>query len=385
MSSFRIGNKHYKIIPFLITTGTLLFFVFWIGGISYKYHLETEERRKLQEVDIKAKARELNDFIYNENKKLKKENEYMKDTPYEFIRDNGEKQYYNLFTHKLVKKIDKDDTIWEYDKNNGLLLKKTDRYNNVEDYGSHGKLIKKTLSDGVWMEYNPVNQKLMKRKNIDNSIEEFDDNEEKFKEIDKNGRVKFFKTKLYQNISDFKKLNLTARQLKDIGFTFQQIKEAGYTSKELKDAGLSLQELKDAGYTAKELRVAGFTFQQLKDIGFTFQQIKEAGYTAEELKQITYYSDGTINYIDEFDPQTGKLINRNPNGKINYIDEFDPQTGNKIKHTLYISNIIDAITEYDPQTGNRIKHTEYNSNGETIYSITEYNKFDGTIKKVQTF
>ncbi|MFT2804529.1 hypothetical protein ACMUE1_00380, partial [Candidatus Phytoplasma asteris] len=56
-----------KIIPFLITTGTLLFFVFWIGGLAYKYHLETEERRKLQEVDIKAKARELNDFKTNIN------------------------------------------------------------------------------------------------------------------------------------------------------------------------------------------------------------------------------------------------------------------------------------------------------------------------------
>ncbi|BAD04592.1 hypothetical protein PAM_507 [Onion yellows phytoplasma OY-M] len=160
MSSFRIGNKHYKIIPFLITTGTLLFFVFWIGGISYKYHLETEERRKLQEVDIKVKARELNNDLYNENKKLKKENEYMKDTPYEFLRYNGEKEYYNLFNHKLVKKIDNDNNIFEYDKNNGLLLKKTDRYNNVEEYGFHGKLIKKTLSDGVWMEYNPVNAKM---------------------------------------------------------------------------------------------------------------------------------------------------------------------------------------------------------------------------------
>ncbi|GLH60505.1 DUF2963 domain-containing protein [Paulownia witches'-broom phytoplasma] len=156
MSSFRIGNKHYKIIPFLITTGTLLFFVFWIGGLAYKYHLETEERSKLQEVDIEAKARELNDDIYNENQKLKKENEYFKHTPYEFIRDNGEKEYYNLFTHKLVKKIDKDDAIWEYDKNNGLLLKKTDKYNNVEEYGSHGKLIKKTSfyrNDGKTLDY----------------------------------------------------------------------------------------------------------------------------------------------------------------------------------------------------------------------------------------
>ncbi|ABC65272.1 hypothetical protein M33023_02020 [Candidatus Phytoplasma asteris] len=191
MSSFRIGNKHYKIIPFLITTGTLIFFVFGIGGrLVYKYHLETEERRKLQEVDIKAKARELNNVLYNENKKLKKENEYLKSVPYEFIRENGEKEYYNLFTNKLVKKIDNDNNIFEYDKNNGMLLKKTDKYNNIEEYGSHGKMIKKTLSDGVLMEYNPINSKLMKRKNIDNSIEEFDDNEEKFKEIEITSLIK---------------------------------------------------------------------------------------------------------------------------------------------------------------------------------------------------
>ncbi len=63
------------------------------------------------------------------------------------------------------------------------------------------------------MEYNSVNEKLMKRKNIDNSIEEFDNNEEKFKGIDKNGKVKFFKTKLYQNISDFKKLFINDKGL----------------------------------------------------------------------------------------------------------------------------------------------------------------------------
>ncbi|MGL9687542.1 MAG: DUF2963 domain-containing protein, partial [Candidatus Phytoplasma sp. TWB_XP] len=78
MSSFRIGNKHYKIIPFLITTGTLLFFVFWIGGLAYKYHLETEERRILLTTDVKQKARELNSQVHEEIEKLKKENELLK-------------------------------------------------------------------------------------------------------------------------------------------------------------------------------------------------------------------------------------------------------------------------------------------------------------------
>ncbi|WP_225904407.1 DUF2963 domain-containing protein [Paulownia witches'-broom phytoplasma] len=119
--------------------------MFWIASHTYKYHLATEERRKLQEVDIEAKAIELNNNLYEEFKKIKEENEHLKSVPYEFIRDNGEKEYYNLFTHKLVKKIDKDNTIWEYNKNNGLLLKKTYKNNNVENYNSQGKLIKKTI------------------------------------------------------------------------------------------------------------------------------------------------------------------------------------------------------------------------------------------------
>ncbi|WEX19641.1 MAG: hypothetical protein QS2022_3910 [Candidatus Phytoplasma asteris] len=324
MSSFRIGNKHYKIIPFLITTGTLIFFVFWIGGLAYKYHLETEERRKLQEVDIKAKARELNNDIYNENKKLKKENEYMKDTPYEFQRDNGEKEYYNLFTHKLVKKIDKDDTIWEYDKNNGLLLKKTDRYNNVEEYGSHGKLIKKTLSDGVWMEYNPVNQKLMKRKNIDNSIEEFDDNEEKFKEIDKNGKVKFFKTKLYQNISDFKKLFIN-------------------------DKGLEKAFLESRIFNLKDLKASGYTWEQLISVGYSSQDLKASGYTLTTQK-IHYQKDGkTIFYIETFDYQTGKKIK-----EVTYEDDGET---------------LDCIETFDSQTGEQIDKINYNPDGTVSLKI----------------
>ncbi|GFZ75542.1 hypothetical protein HPP_5000 [Hydrangea phyllody phytoplasma] len=327
MSSFRIGNKHYKMIPFLITTGTLIFFVFWIGGLAYKYHLETEERRILLKTDIEQKARELNSQVHEEIEKLKKENEHLKNAPYEFIRDNGEKEYYNLFTHKLVKKIDKDNTIWEYDKNNGLLLKKIDRYKNIEEYGIHGKLIKKTLSDGVWMEYNPVNEKLMKRKNIDNSIEEFDDNEEKFKEIDKNGKVKYFKTKLYQNISDFKKLNFTIRQLKDIGFSLQELKDAGYTLEQFISAGYTEKELKDAGYTEKE--IDKLTTEQ--EIVYhtdrkTIAHIKIFySKTKKEIKRIIYSSDGkTIDWINEFNPE-GKIIKKtyyNPDGTVKKIETY---------------------------------------------------------------
>ncbi|WP_225904360.1 hypothetical protein [Paulownia witches'-broom phytoplasma] len=45
--------------------------MFWIGGLVYKYHLETEERRILLKTDIEQKARELNEQLHQENQKLK--------------------------------------------------------------------------------------------------------------------------------------------------------------------------------------------------------------------------------------------------------------------------------------------------------------------------
>ncbi|MGE9276349.1 MAG: hypothetical protein ACQKHC_00385 [Candidatus Phytoplasma pruni] len=45
MSTFEWKGRRWRIVPFLIITATLLFFVFWIGSMAYKYHLETEERR----------------------------------------------------------------------------------------------------------------------------------------------------------------------------------------------------------------------------------------------------------------------------------------------------------------------------------------------------
>ncbi|KOR75234.1 hypothetical protein CPX_001808, partial [Candidatus Phytoplasma pruni] len=244
MSTFKWKGRRWRIVPFLIITATLLFLVFWIGGMAYKYHLETEERRITLNKDISEEAKKLNSALHEENIQLKQEIEHLKNAPYELIKDNGEKEYYNLFTHKLVKKIDLDDNIYEYDKNNGLLLKKIDKYNNIYEYGSHGKLIKKTLPDGVWEEYNPVNEKLRKRKNIDGSIEEFDANEEKYKETDKNGKVKYFKTQIYQTIAYFKKVGAYAGDLRKIGFTLRDLKDTGYTAKELKEAGYTVEELK---------------------------------------------------------------------------------------------------------------------------------------------
>ncbi|MEC4558904.1 MAG: hypothetical protein U9532_01885 ['Conium maculatum' witches'-broom phytoplasma] len=73
---------------------------------------------------MNKKPKELNNALHEENTNLKQEIERLTSAPYEIIKDNGEKEYYNLFTHKLIKKIDLDGNIYEYDKNNGLLLKK---------------------------------------------------------------------------------------------------------------------------------------------------------------------------------------------------------------------------------------------------------------------
>ncbi|MGL9687336.1 MAG: hypothetical protein ACQBVK_00825 [Candidatus Phytoplasma sp. TWB_XP] len=78
-----------------------------------------------------------------------------------------------------------------------------------------------------------MNDKMIRRKNIDGSLEEFDSNEEKFKETDKNNNVKFFKTKLYQNISDFKKLFINDKNLEK-----SFLKSRIFSSKELNDTEL---------------------------------------------------------------------------------------------------------------------------------------------------
>ncbi|WP_051001705.1 hypothetical protein [Italian clover phyllody phytoplasma] len=78
MSTFKWKGRHWRIVPFLITTATLLFFVFWIGSISYKYHLETEERRITLNKNISEEAKRLNNALHEENIKLKQEIEHKK-------------------------------------------------------------------------------------------------------------------------------------------------------------------------------------------------------------------------------------------------------------------------------------------------------------------
>ncbi|MBS2126473.1 hypothetical protein J8J04_02095 ['Fragaria x ananassa' phyllody phytoplasma] len=78
MSIFKIGNKHYTIIPFIIITSVLIFCFLLIASAAYRYHLETEERRKLQNIDIKQKARELNVSLHKKNENLEKENRDLK-------------------------------------------------------------------------------------------------------------------------------------------------------------------------------------------------------------------------------------------------------------------------------------------------------------------
>ncbi|PQP78960.1 hypothetical protein C6B37_02825, partial [Candidatus Phytoplasma phoenicium] len=140
MKFITIKGRHYRLILFLITTGVLLFCFFLIIAAAYKYREEAMERiEKIEKIDIPKKAKELNEKLLKENDKLKKENKDLKSASYELIKDDGTKEYYSSVNHQLLKKIDKDETIWEYHPNNGMLLKKTDKYHTVTEYGSHGK------------------------------------------------------------------------------------------------------------------------------------------------------------------------------------------------------------------------------------------------------
>ncbi|PQP79235.1 hypothetical protein C6B37_02330, partial [Candidatus Phytoplasma phoenicium] len=139
MKFIKIKGINYRLIPFLVTTGVLLFCFFLIIAAAYKYHEETMERiEKIEKIDIPKKAREINEQLHQENEELKEEITHLKSAPYELTKDDGTKEYYSLVTHKLLKKIDKDETIWEYHPNNGMLLKKTDKYHTMTEYGSHG-------------------------------------------------------------------------------------------------------------------------------------------------------------------------------------------------------------------------------------------------------
>ncbi|WEK82158.1 MAG: hypothetical protein PR2021_0840 [Candidatus Phytoplasma pruni] len=87
MGTFEWKGRHWRIVPFLIITATLLFFVLWIGSMAYQYHLETEERRITLNKDISEEAKKLNNAIHEENIKLKQENERLTSAPYELRRE----------------------------------------------------------------------------------------------------------------------------------------------------------------------------------------------------------------------------------------------------------------------------------------------------------
>ncbi|WP_339332528.1 DUF2963 domain-containing protein, partial [Paulownia witches'-broom phytoplasma] len=87
--------------------GTLLFFVFWIGGLVYKYHLETEERRILLKTDIEQKATELNEQLHQENQKLKETVKALVEEEIVYRPDGKTIHYINKFNPEGKKIIQK--------------------------------------------------------------------------------------------------------------------------------------------------------------------------------------------------------------------------------------------------------------------------------------
>ncbi|WP_373403320.1 DUF2963 domain-containing protein [Candidatus Phytoplasma solani] len=71
---------------------------------------------------------------------------------------------------------------------------------------------------------------------------------------------------------------------------------------------------------------------------------------AKEYQTINYQSDGkTINFIEEFNPNTGKIVKatifQQDGTTVDFISDFDPSTGELVKKTFYQSDgtIIDII------------------------------------------
>ncbi|WP_341266666.1 hypothetical protein [Candidatus Phytoplasma fraxini] len=234
MRFITIKGRKYRLIPFLIITGVLLFCFFLIIAAAGKNIMmkKMERVEKLEKIDIPAKTRALNEQLHPKNLELEKENENLKSTPYEFLNSNGDKEYYNLFTHKLIKTIKKDNSvIWSMKSN----------VDNILQYVNLGASVKNLKDVGF-----------------------------SFKDIFDNvcQNIEILKDAGY-TIEDFKNIGLTFRDMYWIGFTLKELKDLGYTLKDFKYYEIPLSsvlKIKDHKYTIKDLKDAGYTIEDFKEV-----------------------------------------------------------------------------------------------------------------------
>ena len=104
-------------------------------------------------------------------------------------------------------------------------------------------------------------------------------------------------------------------------------------------------------------------------------------YQTEDGKYISVInnSDGSADYIDEYDTSTGKVVKRIKglsDGSVDYIDEYDTSTGEVVKCIYYNSDGSVReykINEYDTSTRKIVKETFYEPDGSlSSYYIYEY-------------
>nr|WP_012477879.1 DUF2963 domain-containing protein [Candidatus Phytoplasma australiense]ABA02282.1 unknown [Candidatus Phytoplasma australiense] len=106
-------------------------------------------------------------------------------------------------------------------------------------------------------------------------------------------------------------------------------------------------------------------------------------------KDPKYRSDGTLEKINEYDPQTGRLIKcilYNDNGKsIISINEYDPTTEKTIKITEYDKDTKLPYREYEynPEKGQLTKQIYINKTG-LISGILKYEYDPSTDNKTKT-
>ncbi|MGL9687452.1 MAG: DUF2963 domain-containing protein, partial [Candidatus Phytoplasma sp. TWB_XP] len=108
--------------------------------------------------------------------------------------------------------------------------------------------------------------------------------------------VKFFKTKLYQNISDFKKLFINDKNLEK-----SFLKSRIFSSKELNDTEFNLQKLtKSEEYIWEQLKSFGFKEQDLKAIGYiSIKEFEKLGYKLYKLDLLVHilYGLESLGYV----------------------------------------------------------------------------------------
>jgi hypothetical protein len=196
-------------IIFIITTNFILFSCcFLIILFLDKYFINEENKEKIKNTyNEKIPAK----LISQMKKKIQAESDFFNNDIILEIKKNNIKSYLNLLTKKIIRQVDIDDNILEYD-NNGHILKQTLNYNNL----------------------------LLENINI------------------RNYKIKKKKRKSEYLIKNSNKIEFNIEKLINSGFKLLDLKKAGYTVQQLKKNNYNITKLLELGFSTEELKKFGF-------------------------------------------------------------------------------------------------------------------------------